>query len=164
MAGPLVRLRGGRMARTAGATVAALTLAASALGCSMNVNVASPTGSQASSAPTGSGGLRPPAAPTDAQEWIVEGGSSGTVPAYFRWTPPSGPISGYYFTVAVVSAGDASPAPLVCGPTWDTLPSGADSYVMPSIQSGPPEAYICAYNDAGTSPTVKFQVVASPAS
>ena len=105
----------------------------------------------ASTAPQGE--LQPPAAPTGLHEWVDE--TSSDVPAYFVWTPPSGPIGGYYFYIKGAWAGDITPPPAICGPTWEKLPGSATKHTIQTVSSQP-ETYICAYNDAGTSPTVRF--------
>ena len=107
-------------------------------------NVATPT--EASTA------LKPPAAPTELHEWVDE--SSDPVPAHFAWTPPSGPISGYYFWKKGFYA-DMTPPPAICGPSWDKIPATATTYTIDAVEAQP-DAYICAFNDAGTSPTVHF--------
>ena len=96
--------------------------------------------------------VQPPAAPTGLHEWVDE--SKDPVPAHFAWTAPSGPISGYYFWVKGVYA-DMTPPPAICGPSWDKIPAYATSYTIDVVQAQP-DAYICAYNAAGTSPTVHF--------
>jgi hypothetical protein len=93
-----------------------------------------------------------PAAPTGLHEWVDE--SSDPVPAHFAWTAPSGPISGYYFWKKGVYVGMTAP-PAICGPSWDKLPANATTYTINAVQAQP-DAYICAFNDAGTSPTVHF--------
>ncbi|MGD0122369.1 MAG: hypothetical protein ABSC46_07405 [Candidatus Limnocylindrales bacterium] len=95
--------------------------------------------------------LQPPAAPTGLHEWVDE--SSDPVPAYFEWTAPPGPISGYYIWKKGVYVD--TPPPAICGPTWTKLPASATTLTMESVESEPSE-YICAFNDAGTSPTVQF--------
>ena len=96
--------------------------------------------------------VKPPAAPTGLHEWVDE--SSDPVPAHFAWTPPSGPIDGYYFWTKGVYVG-ISPPPAICGPTWKKLPATATTYTIDVVQADP-DAYICAFNAAGTSPTVHF--------
>ena len=96
--------------------------------------------------------VTPPAAPTGLHEWVDE--SKDPVPAYFAWTAPSGPISGYYFWVKGVYVG-MTPPPAICGPKWDKIPANATTYTIDVVQAQP-DAYICAYNAAGTSPTVHF--------
>jgi hypothetical protein len=96
--------------------------------------------------------VKPPAAPTGLHEWVDE--SKNPVPAYFAWTAPSGPIGGYYFWVKGVYV-DMTPPPAVCGPSWDKIPANATTYTIDEVQAQP-DAYICAYNAAGTSPTVHF--------
>ena len=111
---------------------------------SAGLNVATPT--------EASTGAQPPAAPTGLHEWVDE--SSDPVPAHFAWTPPSGPISGYYFWKKGVYVG-MTPPPAICGPSWDKIPATATTYTIASVEAQP-DAYICAFNDAGTSPTVHF--------
>jgi hypothetical protein len=103
--------------------------------------------------------LQPPAAPTNLNEWIVPISEADgvRVAAQFFWTPPSGQIDGYYFWKKGIYTEEETPPPAICGPTWQVLPASATTYEMPSVQS-PPEAYICAFNDAGTSPTVRFPI------
>jgi hypothetical protein len=96
--------------------------------------------------------LKPPAAPTGLHEWVDQ--SSDPVPAHFAWTPPSGPIDGYYFWIKGTYA-DMTPPPAICGPSWDKLPATATTYTIDSVETEP-NAYICAFNAAGTSPTVHF--------
>jgi hypothetical protein len=96
--------------------------------------------------------VKPPAAPTGLHEWVDE--SSDPVPAHFAWTPPSGPISGYYFWKKGFYA-DMTPPPAICGPSWDKIPATATTYTIDAVEAQP-DAYICAFNDAGTSPTVHF--------
>ena len=98
--------------------------------------------------------VQPPAAPTALHEWVDET-SSRSVPAYFEWTPPTGTISGYYFWIKGAYTSDVTPPPSVCGPKWEKLPASATTLMMESVQAEP-NAFICAYNDAGTSPTVEF--------
>ena len=95
---------------------------------------------------------KPPAAPTGLHEWVDE--SKDPVPAHFAWTPPSGPISGYYFWIKGVYVG-ITPPPAICGPSWDKLPATSSTYTIDEVQAQP-DAYICAFNAAGTSPTVQF--------
>ena len=92
------------------------------------------------------------AAPTELHEWVDE--SSDPVPAHFAWTPPSGTIGGYYFWKKGVYVG-MTPPPAICGPTWEKLPATAKTYTIDAVQAEP-DAYICAFNAAGTSPTVHF--------
>jgi hypothetical protein len=100
--------------------------------------------------------LQPPAAPTKLVETIVPApDAAGGYGADFSWAPPSGPISGYYFWTVLVYADPVTPPPLICGPKWETIPASATTHEMPNISSVP-ESYICAFNDAGTSPMVKF--------
>jgi hypothetical protein len=96
--------------------------------------------------------LKPPAEPTELHEWVDE--SSDPVPAHFAWTPPSGTIGGYYFWKKGVYVG-MTPPPAICGPTWEKLPATAKTYTIDAVQAEP-DAYICAFNAAGTSPTVHF--------
>jgi len=96
--------------------------------------------------------VKPPAAPTGLHEWVDA--SSNPVPAHFAWTPPTGPISGYYFWKKGVYVGMTAP-PAICGPSWQKLPATAVTYTIDSVQAEP-DAYICAFNGAGTSPTVHF--------
>jgi hypothetical protein len=123
---------------TAGATPGDGTTASAGL------NVATPTEASA--------GVKPPAAPTGLHEWVDE--SSDPVPAHFAWTPPSGPIGGYYFWKKGVYVG-MTPPPAICGPSWEKLPATATTYTINSVEAQP-DAYICAFNAAGTSPTVHF--------
>ena len=120
---------------------------------SAGLNVATPT---EASTPTPTGikptGIKPPAAPTGLHEWVDE--SKVPVPAHFAWTPPSGPISGYYFWTKGVYVG-MTPPPAICGPTWKKLPATSKTYTIAEVQADP-DAYICAFNAAGTSPTVHF--------
>ena len=111
---------------------------------SAGLNVATPA--------EASTGAQPPAAPTGLHEWVDE--SKDPVPAHFAWTPPSGPISGYYFWTKGVYVG-MTPPPAICGPTWKKLPATAKTYTIAEVQADP-DAYICAFNAAGTSPTVHF--------
>ena len=127
---------------TAGATSGDGTTASAGL------NVATPT---EASTPT-KAVVKPPAAPTGLHEWVDE--SSDPVPAHFAWTPPSGPISGYYFWKKGVYVGMTAP-PAICGPSWQKLPATATTYTIDSVEAEP-DAYICAFNAAGTSPTVHF--------
>ena len=76
------------------------------------------------------------------------------MPAHFAWTPPSGPISGYYFWKKGVYVG-MTPPPAICGPNWEKIPATSTTYTIDSVQAEQ-DAYICAFNDAGTSPTVHF--------
>jgi hypothetical protein len=99
--------------------------------------------------------LQPPAAPTDLNEWIIPS-AGGDVAAEFFWGRPPGEISGYYLWKKGVYA-DMTPPPAICGPTWQVLPASATTYEM-SIVQAPPEVYICAFNQAGTSPTVRFPI------
>jgi hypothetical protein len=121
------------------------TGAASSLGTASNPGSASATASP--------GQLQPPAAPSALHEW-VDLTSARTVPAYFEWTAPTGSISGYYFWTKGVYV-DMTPPPAVCGPTWEKIPAADTTHMMASVQAEP-QAYICAYNDAGTSSTVEF--------
>ena len=126
---------------------------------SAGLNVATPTASAglnvATPTPTPTptkAKVKPPAAPTGLHEWVDE--SSDPVPAHFAWTPPSGPISGYYFWTKGVYVG-MTPPPAICGPSWDKLPATSTTYTIAEVQAQP-DAYICAFNAAGTSPTVHF--------
>jgi hypothetical protein len=119
-----------------------------------------PQAATATPAPTPTAAaLQPPAAPTGLNEWIVPiSDADGTrVAAQFFWTPPSGQISGYYFWKKGNYTDEETAPPAICGPTWQVLSASATKYEIPSVQS-PPEAYICAFNDAGTSPTVRFPI------
>lgn len=100
--------------------------------------------------------LQPPAVPTDLNEWIIPTGD-GVVAAQFFWGRPPGEISGYYFWKKGVYTSEETAPPAICGPTWQVLPASATTYEMTSIQA-PPEVYICAFNGAGTSPTVRFPI------
>jgi hypothetical protein len=104
--------------------------------------------------------LQPPAAPTELAEWIVFSGTSGAAPVYYKWTAPAGPISGYYLWM-VRTYEESSPPPAVCGanPGWKTLPASATTYNIPNVEADAPTTYICAFNNAGMSPVVKFPVV-----
>ena len=113
---------------------------------SAGLNLATPTEASTKA------GVKPPAAPTGLHEWVEE--SKVPVPAHFAWTPPSGPISGYYFWTKGVYVGMTAP-PAICGPSWDKLPATAATYTIAEVQANP-DAYICAFNAAGTSPTVHF--------
>jgi hypothetical protein len=115
-------------------------------------NVATPTNAATPTEASTKAGVKPPAAPTGLHEWVDE--SKDAVPAYFAWTAPSGPISGYYFWIKGVYV-DMTPPPAVCGPSWDKIPANATTYTIAEVQAQP-DAYICAYNAAGTSPTVHF--------
>ena len=127
---------------TAGATPGDGTTASASLNLATPTEVSTPTQTS----------VKPPAAPTGLHEWVNE--SSNPVPAHFAWTPPSGPISGYYFWKKGVYVGMTAP-PAICGPTWDKLPANATTYTIDAVQAEP-DAYICAFNAAGTSPTVHF--------
>lgn len=109
--------------------------------------------------------LQPPAAPTELSEWIVISDTDPAVPAYFKWTAAAGPISGYYFwiegTYVDESGNPVTPPPAICGPSWETLPASPTTLRIDSVESEP-QAYICAFNAAGTSPTVLFPVVSAP--
>jgi hypothetical protein len=111
--------------------------------------------------------LQPPAAPTGLSEWADF--SDPLVPAYFKWTAPAGPINGYYLYVVAGAYVDASgnavaPPAVVCGPNpgWETLPASATTYEINGIEADAPVTYICAFNEAGTSPTVRFPITEDP--
>jgi hypothetical protein len=103
--------------------------------------------------------LQVPAAPTNLKEWTVAFADESGEAAHFSWTPPPGKVNGYYFwtegNYVDIEGNAVTPPPAICGPTWEVIPASATTYEMESVQSAP-EAYICAFNDAGTSPTVQF--------
>lgn len=141
---------------------AGLLLAAIAFtGCNSATGSSQPSAVPASATTLGStAALQPPAAPTGLAEWIVLSDTSGAVPAYYKWTAPAGPISGYYLWI-VGTYVDGTPPPAVCGPNpgWETLPASATTYNLSSVEADAPPTYICAFNSAGMSPVVKFPVV-----
>ena len=104
--------------------------------------------------------LQPPAAPTNLIQMMAQNPDDpGAVEADYSWTPPPGPIDGYYFLVQGNYA-DATPR-LTCGPDWQRLSASATAYQIASVQSEGP-TYICAFNAAGTSPTVEFEIRYGP--
>jgi hypothetical protein len=112
--------------------------------------------------------LQAPAAPTNAIQMmiaVVAGDSEfdpngpEIVAAEYSWTPPAGPIDGYYFYLAQVFT-DRTPR-TTCDSSWEKLPASATTHRIPSMQSDTP-SYICAFNAAGTSPTVQFTIAYGP--
>jgi hypothetical protein len=161
---PLVGTRGSRIAAIRFG-LAGLLAAVIFSGCS--TSAATIPAATATPAPT-TNQLQPPAAPTSLSEWADF--SDPLVPAYFKWTAPAGPIDGYYLWVVGGAYVDASgnavaPPAAICGPNpgWETLPASATTYEIPGIEADPPVTYICAFNEAGTSPTVKFPITGGPA-
>jgi hypothetical protein len=144
--------------------IASLLVSAAVAGCSTAGSSATSSAPPASSAATSSTTatsaaptatqLRPPAAPTDLNEWAVPFVDGTGASEEFSWTAPNGTISGYYFSTSGPYA-NGTPPPAKCGPTWQVIPAAADTYELASVETDP-EAYICAFNDAGTSATVKF--------
>jgi hypothetical protein len=133
--------------------VSALALSAcTTAGATSSSNATASPAHNAATPTEASTGVQPPAAPTGLHEWVDE--SSDPVPAHFAWTAPSGPIDGYYFWKKGVYV-DMTPPPTICGPTWVKLPAAATTYTLDAVQAEP-DAYICAFNAAGTSPTVQF--------
>jgi hypothetical protein len=108
-----------------------------------------------SAAPTGTQ-LQPPAAPTDLNEWAVPFVDGTGASEEFSWTAPDGTISGYYFSTSATYA-NGTPPPAKCGPSWQVIPASADTFEIASVATDP-EAFICAFNAAGTSATVKFMM------
>jgi hypothetical protein len=148
--------------------LAGLLAAIAFVGCSTAAATPGPT-SAASSQPSAQSAtattpgstvaLQPPAAPTGLAEWIVINNSWNSVPAYYKWTAPAGPISGYYLWILGTFV-EGTPPAAVCGdPGWLKLPASATTYNMAGVQADAPKTYICAFNDAGMSPVVKFPVV-----
>jgi len=156
--------RGGSFSAAVGVGLAGLLAAVAIAGCSASTTSpgagATPSPRPASPTPTSEPTkLQPPAAPTELSEWMVDSEDQTSAAANFKWTPPPGPIGGYYFWVVGVyvdADGNAvSPPPAICGPSWETIPASATTHQIDSVESDP-EAYICAFNAAGTSPTVQF--------
>ena len=103
--------------------------------------------------------LRAPIAPANLRETIVESADGSSAAADFSWTAPSGQVDGYYFkTIGEAANGTISSTP--CDASWTRLPATPTAYELPSIESEP-DAYLCAFNSAGTSPTVGFPMPAS---
>jgi hypothetical protein len=130
-------------------------------------SAATPTGQAPTRAPASAvGTLGAPGAPTGLKETIVESADGSSAAADFSWQPGAGEIDGYYFFVVgtyVDQNGNGMTLPpekLKCDATWTKLPAGPTTYELPSVESEP-QAYLCAFNSAGTSPTVQFPMPAS---
>ena len=78
--------------------------------------------------------------------------------ANFKWVPPTEPVSGYYILAfGGILIGETFSAP-TCGSGggWTKLDASATTYST-DAGSRMPDAWICAFNSAGSSPAVKFQ-------
>jgi hypothetical protein len=82
------------------------------------------------------------------------------VEADYAWTAPAGQVDGYYFFAVHTTVGGATPR-LTCGPDWTTLPASPTTYRVPQVEAAH-ATYICAFNSAGTSKTVEFQIKFGP--
>jgi len=159
MTGSTFREGSVRSALVAG--LAALTMAATLSGCiTITTGGSTPVpGSQGNNGGP-SAALRPPAAPTgltaryqaasdpDAMYWLDE----------LSWTPPAGPLSGYYVNKYFMP-GDWTP-PTACETSWETLPGTATTYEIAG--NAVPHVYMCAFNAAGMSPVVEFPLPVMP--
>lgn len=119
-------------------------------------SASNPAVSPAVSSATTPAQLRLPAAPTDLNQWAVPFVDGTGASEEFSWTAPGGTIAGYYFATAGTYT-TGTPPPATCGPGWQILQASAVTFELASVDTDP-EAYICAFNDAGTSPTVVFKM------
>ena len=105
--------------------------------------------------------LLPPAAPGNpVQTMNLNPDKADAVEADYTWTAPAGQVDGYYFYTIHAMVGVPSPR-LTCGPDWTKLPASPATYRLPEVQAALP-TYICAFNSAGTSNTVEFQIKFGP--
>jgi hypothetical protein len=125
--------------------------------------VAAVAGCSATSTPSPSA-LQPPQAPTHAIQMMVamptddpdyDPDYPDAIAAEYSWTPPPGPIDGYYFFVMGTYLGEKPST--TCDASWRVLPASATSYRDTYVETDNP-TYICAFNAAGTSPTVEFEI------
>jgi hypothetical protein len=104
--------------------------------------------------------LAPPAAPIAIEAQLISTGPDTYRAEDLSWTPPPGPISGYYLKITQPAI-DYSPPPEVCDSSWTRVSGSAKGYHIQAVET-PPIIFICAFNDAGTSPTVQFPEAMQP--
>lgn len=119
-----------------------------------------PAAPTATPAPT----LAPPAAPTNAVQLMAlnttDAPDPGDVEGDYSWTAPAGQVDGYYFFIMGTYVGVPAPS-TTCDSSWQKLPGNAATHREAVMEAAHP-SYICAFNAAGTSPTVKFQIKFGP--
>jgi hypothetical protein len=102
--------------------------------------------------------LRPPAAPSNAMEWITLQSGGTVAVVHFSWKRPPGPISGYYTDgFSGVCTGKSPCFTPKCAPSpGNELPASTTSFSVVGA-SNLPAVWICAFNAAGRSPLVQFR-------
>jgi hypothetical protein len=133
----------------------ALLTALAVAGCGTS-STPIPTALQAPQAPTNAVQMMV-AMPTDDPDYDPD--YPDAIAAEYSWTPPAGPIDGYYFFVMGTYL-DEQPS-TTCDASWEVLPASATSHRDTYVEADNP-TYICAFNAAGTSPTVEFEIAYGP--
>jgi hypothetical protein len=118
-----------------------------------------PTPAITMQSPTPAPKLLVPDAPSGAIEWATAGGADGLGVANFKWVPPTEPVTGYYILAfgGILIGETFSPPTCGSGGGWTKLDASATTYST-DAGSRMPDAWICAFNSAGSSRVVEFQV------